>query len=132
MERCHQGRWEGLSTCRQSKEFLVGCNVKNTKFLLTLSREKLRWLVGILTGHNSLNYHLNKMGIVGDPTYRGCGLAPETARHFVCACPALRNLRTKHLGDFYVTPEEQLTLDLANVLSFIIGSKWLLEPEMRA
>ena len=102
---------------------------KTTKFLLSLSREKLRGLVGILTGHNSLNYHLSKMGIINDSTCRGCGLEPETARHFICTCPALKNLRTKHLGDFYLTPEEQLQLNLANVLSFIIGSKWLTGPE---
>jgi len=128
-KRLHQERWDSLATCRQSKEFLVGCNAKNTKFLLSLSREKLRWLVGILTGHNSLRYHLSKMSIVSDPTCRGCGLEPETARHFICTCPALKRLRTKHLGDFYVTPEEQLNLDFANVLSFIIGSKWLIVPE---
>ena len=128
-KRCHQERWDLLETCRQSKEFLAGCNSKNTKFLLSLGREKLRGLVGILTGHNSLGYHLNKMGIMNDPTCRGCGLEPETARHFICTCPALKNLRTKHLGDFYLTPEEQLKLDLANVLSFVTGSKWLLEPE---
>ena len=128
-KKSHQDRWEALTSCRQSKEFLVSCNAKNTKFLLSLGRVKLRTLVGVLTGHTSLNYHLNKLGIVSDPTCRGCGLEPETARHFICTCPALKNLRTRHLGDFYVTPEEQLELDLANVLSFIIGSKWLIAPE---
>ena len=49
--------------------------------------------------------------------------------HFICTCPAVKNLRTRHLGDFYITPEEQLNLDVANVLSFIIGSKRLFEPE---
>ena len=28
----HQERWEALTNCRQSKEFLVGCNANNTKF----------------------------------------------------------------------------------------------------
>jgi len=121
-ERNHQNRWEALTSCRQSKEFLVGCNKKNTKFLLSLGRVKLRTLIGILTGHTCLNYHLNKMGIVNDVVCRGCGLEPETARHFACTCPALMNLRTKHLGDFYITPEEQLELNLANLLSFIIGA----------
>ena len=99
----HQGRWETLTNCRQSKEFWVGCNAKNTKFLLSLSRLELRGLVGVLTGHTNLNYHLNKIGIVNTPTCRGCGLEPETARHFVCFCPALKKLRTRHLGDFYLT-----------------------------
>ena len=80
-------------------------------------------LVGVLTGHTNLNYHLNKIGIVNEPTCRKCGLEPETARHFICTCPAYKNLRTKHLGDFYLTPEEQSKLDPANMLSFITGSK---------
>src|ERR1700744_542293 len=44
-DKNHQGRWEALTNCRQSKEFLVGCNAKNTKFLLSLSRLELRGLV---------------------------------------------------------------------------------------
>ena len=69
------------------------------------------------------------LGITNDPTCRGCGFEPETARHFVCTCPALNKQRIKYLGDFYVTPEEQLQLNISNVLSFIIGSKRLSEPE---
>ena len=107
----------------------MGCNAKTTKFLLSLGRVKLRVLVSVLTGHTNLKNHLNKIGIVSDSTGRGCGLKPETARHFISTCPALKNLRTRHLGGFYITPEEQLNLDVANVLSFIIGSKWLFEPE---
>ena len=122
-KRLHQERWETLPSCRQAKEFLVGCNAKTTEFLLSLSRSKLRVLVGVLTGHTNLNYHLNKIGIVNEPTCRKCGLEPETARHFICTCPAFKNLRTKHLGDFYLTPEEQSKLDPANMLSFITGSK---------
>ncbi len=83
----HQERF--LATCRQSKEFSVGSNAKNTKFLLSHSRTKLRMLIGVLTGHASLNYHLHKIGIVNDPICIGCGFEPETARHFVCTCPAL-------------------------------------------
>ena len=128
-ENSHQRRWEGLTSCRQAKEFLEGCVLKTTKFLLSLSRAKIRMLTGVLTGHTHLNYHLNKIGVISDPTCRGCGFKPETARHFICTCPALKNLRTKHLGDFYITPEEQLKLDLPNVISFITGSKWLTKLE---
>ena len=125
----HQNRWDSILTCRQSKEFLVGCNAKNTKLLLGLNREKLRGLVGIVTGHNILNYHLNKIGIVSNPNCRKCDLEPETARHIVCTCPALKKLRTKHLGDFYLTPEEQRKLNLADILSFITAIDWILKPE---
>ena len=128
-EDSHQRRWNGLTSCRQAKEFLVGCNLKTTKFLLSLSRARLRTLAGVLTGHTCLNYHLNKIGMISDSTCGGCGLEPETARHFICTCPALRTLRTKYLGDFYVTPEEQSKLDLTSVLSFIERSKRLAVPD---
>lgn len=78
-----------------------------------------------------MNYHINKIGILSDTTCRGCDLEPETARHFLCTCPALRNLRTRPLRDFYLTPDVQLELDLPNVVSFIILSKWLIGHERR-
>jgi len=115
---CHQRRWEVLDSCRQAKEFLKGCDSKTTEFLLSLSRAKLRILAGVLIGHTCLNYHLNKIGIVNDPTCRGCGFEPETARHFICSCPALKDLRTRSLGDFYITPEEQLELHPAKLKCF--------------
>lgn len=61
------------------------------------------------------------MGIVSNPMCRM--LEPKTAKHFECACPALFHLRTKHLGDFFITHEEQFELNLADLL--ILGSKWL-------
>jgi len=124
-ERKHQQRWDVLPSCRQAKEFLEGCKARTTKFLLKLSRAKIRVLIGVLTGHVNLNYHLNKIGIVSSPTCSKCGFEPETARHFVCTCPALKNLRTRYLGDFYLTPEEQLKLKMPDILSFIEGSKRL-------
>ena len=111
----HQERWDFLHACRQSKDVLVGSKARNTKFLLSLSRAKLRVLIGVLTGHTSLNYYLHKIGIVNDPICRGFGFEPETAKHFLCTCPALRNLWIRHLRDSYITPEKQTELDLADV-----------------
>jgi len=69
------------------------------------------------------------MNINNSPTCRGCGLEPETARHFVCSCPTLMHLRARYLGDYYLTPEEQLKIEMPDLLSFIMESKWLIEPE---
>jgi ribonuclease HI len=124
-EEEHQKAWEGLQTCRQAKEFLVGCKLSTTKYLLGLDKKSIRTMVGVLTGHNSLRYHLNKMGLSNDPNCRRCGDVPETAKHFLCHCPALYRLRTKWLGDFYITLEEFQQIPLTNVLSFITESKWL-------
>lgn len=45
-EEKHQLKWEKLTNRRQAMEFLVGCNANTSKFLLGLSRAKLRRLVG--------------------------------------------------------------------------------------
>ena len=121
----HQMMWNDLSTCRQAKEFLLGCKKQTTKFLLSLSRQKLRKIVSILSGHNTLRYHLNKIGRSNSPNCRGCDLQPETAKHFLCFCPSLGNLRAKCLGDYYLTPEEIQKVPLSNMLSFALCSGWL-------
>lgn len=125
----HQKAWNELQNCRQSKEVLEGCNSRTTKYLLSLNRKCLRLLVGVLTGHTNLRYHLNKMGLNEDPNCRRCGNIPETAKHFLCHCLALSHLRTKHLGDFYITLDEFKSVPLSNVLSFITKSKWLETPQ---
>ena len=117
-----------MTGCRQAKEFLTGCNAQNTRFLLSLSKSNLRKTVGILTGHKVLNYHLHKMGLANSQLCRMCADEPETARHFVCTCPALRSLRAKCLGDYYIAPSEQMELKLTSILAFITESKWMEEP----
>jgi len=124
-EEKHQKAWDELRGCRQAKEFLAGCDQRTTKYLLGLSRKCLRLMVGMLTGHNGLKYHLNKMGISDDPNCRRCGDVPETAKHFLCQCPALYQLRTKWMGDFHLTLDEFKEVPLANVLGFVTESKWL-------
>lgn len=105
VERSHQEMWY------KSKS-----NAKATELLLGLCRVKLRGLVGVFAGHTKLNYHPNKIWIASTPTCRDCGLEPESARHFVCTCPPLKNLRTsRYLADLYLTPEE--------------GSERLIAPE---
>ena len=128
-EEEHQRTWNGLKNCRQAKEFLAGCSLQTTKYLLSLNRKCLRMMIGVLTGHNGLRYHLNKMGLIDDPNCRRCGDVPETAKHFLCHCPALAQLRTKCLGDFYITLDEFAKLPMSNILSFITGSKWLDIPQ---
>jgi len=44
----HRRRWEELGSCRQTKEFLLDCNMQTTEFLLGMSRSNLRKVVGML------------------------------------------------------------------------------------
>ena len=56
-----------LSSCRQSRAYIVTPDRKLTKFYLSLSRNKLRKLVGFLMGHHQFNKHLHMTGVVTDP-----------------------------------------------------------------
>lgn len=70
--------------------------------------KQLRKVVEIMSSHNKLNNHLNKMVLSSwvFPNYRGCNTQPETAKHFSWHCPMLETLRAKYLQDYYLTPEE--------------------------
>ena len=56
---CEQNkRWHNLQGCRQAKQLMLGVNTRLSKYALRLPRRDVRILVGLLTGHNTLNRHL--------------------------------------------------------------------------
>src|SRR5699024_5707472 len=50
----HVDRWQNNASCRYSRTTMSTPLLKRTKYLLQLSRSKLRILIGILTGHCGL------------------------------------------------------------------------------
>ena len=70
-----------MSTRRQAREMVEARDKSITKFLLSLSRDNLKKMIGIVTRHNTLNYHLSKIGLSSTPICRGCSEAPETSKH---------------------------------------------------
>src|SRR5262249_15653614 len=131
-EKQHQTLWSDLDACRQAMELLEGCNAKTTKYVLSLGRSDLRKLIGFLTGHNRLRHHMHRMSLADSPACSGCDNAPETAKHVLCWCPALKNARRKRLGDYYLTPEELRQSKLSNILLFIKGIGWIdLQTDVR-
>ena len=85
------------STCRQTKEMVAEYNQKYTKILLRTKRPQLRKLVGLITGHNTLNKHLFTIGGTDSPI-RACMEAEETTKHILLDCKQVEVYRTKHLG----------------------------------
>lgn len=85
--------WNELSTCRQVKKVVLRCNLQATKFLMSLKRNKLRVIIGIMSGHNKLKNLLNKNDLSNSPNCKGY-------------CPRLGSLRSKILGDYYTMPKE--------------------------
>jgi len=50
--------WNNIQSCRQARQLLQNNSTKFAKYAVRLSRKDLRILVGLLTGHNTLNRYL--------------------------------------------------------------------------
>ncbi|KAJ8917941.1 hypothetical protein NQ315_002636 [Exocentrus adspersus] len=87
--------------------FIREPSAKLTRELLTLSRNKLRIITGLLTGHCVLKAHLIRMGLYnGDPNCRLCGRGAESAYHILCECEALDHRRQTVYGRPSMSPAE--------------------------
>jgi hypothetical protein len=62
------------------------------------------YVIGLLTGHNTLRRHLYVRGLGDNPTCRKCGTDEETSVHILCKCEALASLRYTQLGSFLFGP----------------------------
>jgi hypothetical protein len=85
--------WNLVSGCRQSKVWIKRPCLKLARFLRNLSRTKLGVLIGLLTGHVRLNKHLQRMGLLSDPTCTVCGIKKESALHLYMRVPNSGKLR---------------------------------------
>jgi hypothetical protein len=52
--------------------------------IVSLNRDQLRWVVGLLTGHCHLKGHLFKLGLINDPVCERCHEEDESATHTSC------------------------------------------------
>ena len=59
----HDTLWQNLGNCRQIREFGINRDSKRAEQLLRLSRNTLRAVVCLLTGHGGFNKHLRVMGL---------------------------------------------------------------------
>jgi hypothetical protein len=96
--------WQSIRGQRQAEDFLKVASSKRAGKLLNLSRNQLRVITGLLTGHCHLKGHLLKLGLVDSARCDGCKLASETASRVVFDCEALAILRFKHLGQHFMKP----------------------------
>lgn len=79
--------------CKQTKEMFPIPNKKVSNNLLKLTRIDLRLMVGLITGHCNLNYHLHKTGATDSPLCRGCMQENETVAHVLLHCEATKGMR---------------------------------------
>jgi hypothetical protein len=71
--------------------------LKLARFLRNLPRTKFGVLIGLVTGYVRLNKHLDRIGLLSDPTCAACSIEEELVLHFICKCPTLANLRTERI-----------------------------------
>ena len=119
----HSLYWNNLDSCRQSKYFIKNPGNKISKVALNLSKQKLHLLVGILTGHSTLNGHLHRMRLTDSSICNACQEEEETAIHFTCYCPSQSQLRNRVFGKYFLTLDEYKEVDVLDISSFISKSK---------
>jgi len=90
--------WRANSGCSQAKLFIGGPDKQLTRFALSLSKQYLRVLVGLITGHTVLNRHLTIKKVRSDPIYCACEEEKETTQHFLGSRWAYAVLRHRLLG----------------------------------
>lgn len=114
-------RWNSLSGCQTSKLFMPQIDKKKTWYLLNLKRDKLRKLVGILTGHCLLGKHAKYMGLTNDDECRFCNdiSSTEDVIHIICECPALLGKRFRYLKGHFLDGSELSTLELKSLRTYI-------------
>lgn len=115
----HVERWKAYEGGMHTKCFLPTPSGKWSKELISMDRNRIRRVVGAITGHCGLNRHLRKMRL-SNTSECTCGLEDETGIHVICNCPKFIQLRRRILGDYTVTPSEVLKLGPVILDKFLV------------
>ncbi len=119
----HLQYWSNRQDCVMMKEFGLELNSAASHYLLGLNKKTLWLLVGVLTGHNTLNKHLHRMNLFGSPLCNKCGLEyEETSAHFLCECNAYLRLRLECFGSYQLPQADVKKTKFANIVKFITNS----------
>lgn len=116
--------WSNSIGNRQAKN-CIHINRKNSKFLLNISRTRLKTYTGVVTGHYDFNKYLMTIGKRSDPGCELCGDHTDTAEHFLCNCPAFVTKRRKHLGRYNLIK----SLYPRDILNYITSTGRFLQTE---
>ena len=87
-------RWNLYKEARQTKQFFSGPELSKAKALLKLSRWEISNFLGLVTGHNNLNYHSSLIDPNIEDSCRFCCKERETFFHWATECPNLYTYRT--------------------------------------
>lgn len=110
--------WQATLNCAHMKCFMETTNNAITMQLLAMSKNEIRIIIGLLSGHCKLNDHLARMRIRDDPDCDLCGTQRETAKHILCECSMLAHIRERIYGKPVLQPGEILKQKLQKVVTF--------------
>lgn len=115
----HRVYWNNLQDCKMSKLALPCPYEGLSGACLRLSRHEMRLATFAITGHCSLNGHLNKMGLVESPICTMCWEDDDTMAHLLTDCPAFSALRFEFFQSPTLGTEEIWEFSLKNILGFL-------------
>ena len=118
----HVDLWSALSTCRDTKLYIKEPTKNISKFLLNLSKPRLRILVRGLTGHCKFKHHMSKLGYLSDNLCPSCMADYDTPYHLLCLCPSYATERYRLFGDYVLSAAEYKNLNIKEILNFFLSS----------
>lgn len=93
--------WQNAPGCRQSKNCIKICK-KKAKYLINISRTRLKIYTGVMTEHYGFNKQLVTIGKRTNPSCELCDYHTDSAEHYLCNCPAFIHSRRKFLGNYII------------------------------
>ena len=117
------------STCTQAKMFFKSPDLAVKRYPLTLKRQDMHYLVGLVTGNVCLNRHLKLISVKDSSICPLCSQEEETALHFLGQCSALATTRQCILGMHPLTVDEPDKVKLLNLIRFAYSSWRFTTPQ---
>lgn len=107
--------YSSLPYARQTRN-CISINARNATHILWLSRQKMRRVSRVLTGHYGLNTHHKTVCLLNSPT---CAQYIEgvSAEHFFFSNPPYITSRALHLGAFFLRYNSFHSLHPKDVMS---------------
>ena len=93
-------------------------NIRLAQYAVRLSRKELRLLVGLLTGHNTLNRHLALLRRMDDPLCPLCKEEEDTSLHLLGYCCAIIKKRCEFFGRYFLGPSDLTQEQWSTLLRF--------------
>ena len=117
--------WNLVPGLTQSKKTISPFKFSPT-VISKLGKPALRRVVGYLSGHCPLKYHLFKMNLVSDSECRLCRDDDETSIHILCECEALCRNRLAIFNKPFLEAQELKLFSYKDISAFIAKAESIL------